>query len=560
MALALPGVFTGIDSETIIAQLMVFNRRPLAALESRKSSWQAKTSAIAEIERRMADLKLHLDGLRDVRTLRSTYINSSDSEVVTATSGSGAIEGTHEVVINCLAAADKHVHDGVASLETLVGEGAFSYTYGGVTRTVHTDAETTLEDLCDLINNDAENPGVNASVLEYAADENHVYHLVLSGADTGADYAVTINDGQTTLNGANGTIDFRSATFTETQTARDAEIRVDGYPPGSWMKRSSNRISDVIPGVTLTLEGIGTATISIRPQEGQLATDLENLVSIYNGLVDVVDEYTGYDSESESGGVLQGDVAISAMLAEIRSYFVTPAAGFVEGQDAFTLPAHIGLEIDEDGKHLELDTSVLDDAIAEDYEGVLALIGALCTGTSSEDFIQFNSALDSTTPGTYEVEVTFDASGDVTGARIRTEGETEWRDLDIDGTKLTGQADNPEQGLRLTAVYPGQAGTYSGQVRIRQGFAGATYNRVKEILDATSGGLKLKKDHIQVVIDGIDRSIETQERRLEQKEERLREEYARLEALMARMDGWAAAFQSLLQIAPAQNWMAGALG
>ncbi|GAG10658.1 unnamed protein product, partial [marine sediment metagenome] len=153
--------------------------------------------------------------------------------------------------------------DGDVGADAIVGAGTFVYTYNGVTRTVTTTASTSLGALRDLINNDAGNPGLSASILEYEVDADHKYHLVLSGDNTGSDYTITV-EAATTLSG------FAPGSFQETMTAEDSQIRVDGYPPADWIERSSNSISDVIEGVTLNLNGTGTASVTLNRDTGQL--------------------------------------------------------------------------------------------------------------------------------------------------------------------------------------------------------------------------------------------------------------------------------------------------
>jgi flagellar hook-associated protein 2 len=565
MGLAFPGVYSGIDTETIIAQLMAINRRPLNRLEARKELWQDKGEAVAEIESRLVDMRGLVVSLRDSESLRRMTASTSDSGVLTASAGTGAAEGTHAITVNRLASAEREIHDGVATLDTLVGEGAFSYIYDGITTTLYTTAETTLEDLCDQINNEGASRGLSASILEYEDDPEHVYHLVLSGSDSGSDYTITINDAETTLDGTGGTIDFREASFDEVQSAEDCQVKVDGYPsgPGNWIERSSNTISDLIAGVTLSLKGVGTASVTLNRDTAALKNDLQNLANIYNGIAAKLDEYTGYDAETQTGGILQGDATLNGILYQIRSLLVGPAAGFVDGKDSFVLPAHIGLEIgkgsvtfDSEGNAafhegaygvLTLDEAALDDALTEDYLGVLSLIGAQRTGSSDDTHVRFTSALSTTTPGVYEVEVDFDAAGVITDARVRTKGESEWRSLTIDGNQLTGPAGNPEAGLLLTAVWAGVPETRSAEVQLRQGFAGALYDRLDDVLDASSGSITLRKENISSTIDGIDKNIEYQQTRLDKTEERLRAQYARLEATLSRLDSLNAAFQSLFQ-------------
>jgi flagellar hook-associated protein 2 len=433
---------------------------------------------------------------------------------------------------------------GDVGADAVVGAGTFVYTYDGVTRTITTTQYSTLGQLRDLINNDGENPGMSASILKYEVDADHVYHLVLTGRSTGADYGITI-EAATTLAG------FTAGNWTQTQAAQDSKIRVDGYPPDpNWIERSSNTITDVLPGATLVLESTGTATVNFARNTNQLKTDLDNLASIYNGMADQIKSLAGYDAETRRAGILLGDPGINMFLTQIRSILTVPAPGFDSDQDHYTLAAEIGFEIDNEG-HFSLDRTVLDEAISEDYEAVLALIGTIGTGGSDTEFVQFNSADEDTTPGVYQVKVDFDAAGVPTDAWIRTYGETEWREAGLDGYVIVGDSDNPEKWLTLTAVADpvkiGAPFTQYAEVRVQKGFAGEMYSELETMLDGSDGFVTLKKDQYQDAIDGLDRRIAWQEDMLAMKEDRLKEKYARLEAMLSQLEGMRAAVDSLVQ-------------
>jgi len=669
MAVGLSGVFTGMDTETLIARLMAVNARPMYQLQDRRAEWEARQDALTDISSRLSTFKTLLARLRDGDGLRHVSAVSSDTGTLTVNAGSGAGEGTHQVVIDRLARSHKLVHTaGLAGLDSTVGaakstalntggvadpdavwftttangatytfdfgdepdidnvafaadtgysmnqvaglinarsqavagydaavveyddqlgqhvlrisaqnagttgtmtqtltagdavdelnddadwqktasgEGKLRYTYDGVTRTLHVTDETTLEDLCDLINNDGANPGVTASVLEAGG----AYHLILAGRDTGSDYGVTIDDFQTTLNG------FDTSDFTETQAAQDARLRVDGYPADpNWIERSGNTITDVLPGLTLNLRDTGTVTVTLNRNTSDLSDDLNNFVAIYNGLVTAVENYTGYDAETETGGIMQGDATLNGVLTGIRNLLIGTATGFVDGEDAYTLPVEIGIAFDRYGQLSLVGTSTetqtsLDDALAADYAGVLELIGARASGQSDSSYIQFDAAEADTGAGFYDVAIDFAADGGIVTARIKGADEEAWRFMEIDGNTLYGTVGTDEEGLVLTAVNDGTGGehTQTAQVRIRQGFAGALYDHVDALLDATSGPMAGKDRQITEAIEELDERIEDQEDRLEDQEERLRGQFARLEALLATYDRQLAAVQQLSQ-------------
>ncbi len=467
--------------------------------------------------------------------------------------GDNALTITEDDSISVLDSTDDFTQsvDGATGADTLIGAGQFVYTYNGVSRTITTTASSNLGGLRDLINNDASNPGVTASILEYEADASHKYHLVLSGNDSGSDYAITI-EASTTLSGFTP-----GANWTQTQAAQDARFRVDGYPADpNWIERSSNSVSDVIDGVTLTLLDAGTVTVNLNRDTSRLKSDLENLVGVYNGLADTIDSSSGYDSATDTAGVLIGDSGLKTLLYSIRSSLTGSLSGFENGLDSYTLPSQIGIEIDRDGQ-MSIDYTVLDEALSDDYAAVLAAIGAVGTGGSDTSYIQFNSAESGTTAGTYDVEVDFDAAGTVIAARIRSEGESTWRDATVDGNVITGGSGNPEQYLEMTAIWDNsQSGTpytQSGQVRVRQGFAGKLYDKLDAMLDVTDGTMTIKKDRYNDAIDQLDKRIEAQQSRLEAKEKRLRAKYARLEAALARLDSLRGSFDALLTQLNATN-------
>ena len=100
--------------------------------------------------------------------------------MLTVSAGGSAFEGTHNVKIRQLATANRWVHDGFNYVSQYVGEGNLILSYNNQEFVVQTTATTTLQELVDLINNDPDNPGITASILDYQSGSGR-YHLVLSG-------------------------------------------------------------------------------------------------------------------------------------------------------------------------------------------------------------------------------------------------------------------------------------------------------------------------------------------------------------------------------------------
>ena len=549
MATGLAGVFTSIDTDVLVARTIAIERVPLDRLTAKKTDYETKKTVIGTIETRFEHLEDLVDELRVLADLRGVSVSSTDGDIVTATGQAGASEGVYQIEVNRLATSERHVHDGVQDETAALGAAAqFVYTYNGQTRTIQTTATTTLEDLMGLINNDSGNPGVKASILEYEVDASHVFHLVLGGVDTGDDYDITVDAG-TTLTG------FGSGTWTETLDAVDAQFRVDGYPAATWMTRSSNHITDVIPGITLDLKdtNVGSpVTISSTRSTEQLKTDLGNLASIYNGIVDTIDNYTGYDEETGAAGALQGDSTLYGLVTRVRSALTGVLTGFDSDNDTFMMAAQVGLEIDRDGV-MEFDTDTFDEAVESDYQSVLEVVGALGQGSTDNANLQFSQAESVTEAGTYDVEITYDGAGAISAARMRKSGETTWNDATWSGTTVSGMATAPEEGLVLDVLTGGTSETIGYEVYVKKGFAGAIYDVLDDIMDAIDGAFVTKKNQIDDAVEDLSGQIEMLEARLLKKQKQLLAKYARMEMLLAQFDAQRGAFEAMFASIEAMN-------
>ncbi len=667
--LRLSGLSTGIDTETLVQQLMAIEKQRLNKYVQRQNTWDDRKEALNTLKNKLNDLKSASASLADANELRAYATASSDTDILTAESSHNAFEGNHSVVINQLANAERWVHtSGMTYAEDLVGEGTFIYSYDHQEVSITTTADTTLGELAELINNDADNPGITANLLHY----NNAYHLVLNGNDAGSDYEISINasntelwqadssftsgsenaglatkltdldqfsgtfagdesivitgqqhdgtavshsfavngntklthlveeintafggtatativngqirladntsgtssmqlslsydpgSGSTTLSmptisqftqGGSTTADlagFTGADFTETQSAQDSQIKVDGFPTGAdeWITRSSNTIDDVLQGVTLHLHDTGTVQVNLTRDIESVKQKLTSMIDAYNAVITFLAENTGYNSTLEVAGVLMGDSTVSNIGNNMRMPLIQQTDGFVIDVDSFLMPGQVGIELDSDGM-LSLDEIAFDEAIAEDYMGVLALVGADKTGSSDSNTIGFYGASSEYTEGgTYDVEVTV-SGGVITSARIKLEDESTYRDATFGGNIVTGNSTftddgDPmyaENGL-LLSVDLSQDGTFNATVRVKQGFTGAMEDAVARFVEPTNGWLTLDQNSVDARIDSLESRITAEEDRLSRVEQRLIAKYARLEKTLTLLQNQMAA-------------------
>jgi len=659
-----PGLATGIDTATIIAQLMAIEGRTRTMYQQQVTNWQTKKDDLGTLQDKLSTLQSAVGTLTDAEQLRAFNVASSDADILTAEATNNAFEGNHTVVTNQLATADSWVHTaGLKYAEDYVSDqpGTFIYSYNGKEAVITTTSTTTLQDLVGLINNDANNPGVTASLLNY----NNMYHLVLNGNDAGSDYKISINDSTTrvlqahtnltvntdnatlstlitrldqfgatpltggetiTINGTdrdgnaistatleitkdtkvgnlideiksafggnviatleNGNIvvtdktsgasqlslslafsntgrpalpamdtltaggtagtltGFLPSDFTQTQTAQDSQIKVDGYPPGAdeWISRSSNTIDDVISGVALHLHDVTGSSgeqITLTRDVQSVKDKLDKLVNAYNDVVSYIKDKTAYNQQTKTAGDLMGDYTVTNVNDQLVTPLIAQTKGFLADIDTFLMPGQIGLQLNSDGT-LSLDSNAFDEAISKDYMGVLAVIGANKSGSSDSNSIRFYGASDTyTTAGTYNVRATVTGGVIQAGSvqiKLSSEPESAWRNATFSNNVITGDSSfdedgnpvHPENGLQLS-VDLSQNGSFTATVRVKQGFTGAMEESLDKILKTTTGSIDIDQKNIDDTIKNLQDRIDEEDVRLTQKQQFLVDKFARLE-------------------------------
>lgn len=193
-SIQLPGLFSGIDTNALIQQLIAAEQGTMNRYKTQQQTLSDRETAVNDLTAKLSTLKTSVAALDNADDLRAFTVTSSDEGVLTADVSNDAYEGNHSIEINQLAHAERWVHTaGKAYADDMVGAGTFIYSYNHRESIITTTADTTLNDLVGLINNDANNPGVTADMLYY----NGAYHLMLNGKDAGSDYAISINASNT---------------------------------------------------------------------------------------------------------------------------------------------------------------------------------------------------------------------------------------------------------------------------------------------------------------------------------------------------------------------------
>jgi flagellar capping protein FliD len=298
---------------------------------------------------------------------------SSDTSVLSATAGSLAVEGTYDVQVTALAKAQVVQSSGFTSSDDPRGIAATLTLNGQSIDVTATDSLTTIAAKI----NTTDDVDARASVLQTGATE---YKLIITSTVSGAAGTMTFG-GDVNAWKTLGVIE-PDDTPNEVVAASDAAFTVNGVV----FVRSTNSVTDAIPGLTLNLleatdpvSGEGGKTILTVDYDSQSIVDaLKSFVTEYNKLIDTVGTYTTWDADKRQAGPLFGDSLISRLLSEVKMAVFKEVGGTTATYNSMrTLGLSTGTAstFSKQGK-LTFDETKLNAALETDRDSVAVVFGA----------------------------------------------------------------------------------------------------------------------------------------------------------------------------------------
>ena len=456
------GIGSGIDTTTLVAQLAAAEKAPREALlTTRETANTARLSSLATISSTIDSFAAALTSLVSGGTLFTQPTSSNASAL-----GVGPVAG---VRIGSALSASLQVTQ-LAQAQTLtsavtdtgapIGQGTLTLTSGASSYTITIGPDNdSLAGLAKAINGAAS--GVNAAIVNDGTGSR----LVLKGGTGAAGaFSIAANGGAAaglsayTYAGTAASNGMRAA-----QVAQNAVMVLDGVT----VTRPSNSVSDLIPGVKLTLQATtpGPVTIGASVPTTAIGQAVQDFVSAYNEMKSTLDTATAPGLNGAQAGPFSANAAIRGMVRKLAQLTSTPlvAAGSI------TTLADLGVSTQRDGT-LAVDTNTLNQVIARNPDGVAALFNP--TRSSGNPAVQIRSAMGAAAPGTYRL--TDLTVGPPPGGRINGV------DMIAAGTRLVAPIASGAGGLVLAVG----ADTPSATITIEAGLGGA----LKSIRDALRGG------------------------------------------------------------------------
>jgi flagellar hook-associated protein 2 len=318
------------DLQSILNRAVQIAQIPVTRLRNTDSTVLSQKTALVSLQSDVGALSSSMQSLGKLAANQALSATSSNPDAVSVTSTGATSPATYtinsitspattasETSLSSYADSSSTPVSSTGSMELVVGSQTYNFTL----------ATNNLATLRDTIN--SLNAGVTASILTTSGGN----YLSVSANSTGAT-TLQLIDNPSSPSNPGGTY---TQWLTNLNQGSDAQFKLNGID----VSEAGNTISDVIPGVTFTIQAASSTptTLSLKSDPTQLSSALQDFVAKYNQL-----QWDLKQQEGQGAGVLAGDTVVSQLqstLQQIASY--TNPSGSIRSL------SDLGLEFDNTG-------------------------------------------------------------------------------------------------------------------------------------------------------------------------------------------------------------------
>ncbi len=291
---SLSGLASGLDTNSIISQLIAAESRGRTTISNQQVQAQSRITKLTAIQGRLNTLQTATASLSSVANwLPTQNVDSSDTAVATATRTGGAGAGSY--TLNVLALASS-------------AQKTFSFTSPGAattltlgTTSVNLTAGATVDDAVSAIN------GASAGVVAVNAGGK----LVISSNSTGTSSNFAWSGGPLALDSE--------------RAGTDARYTIDG---GAEQTSATNSVTGLMPGIDVVLKRAGSTGLTVSvpgPNVDGLVAAMKSWVDAYNGAQDLMRSNLAEKPVKNASnnvdlgkGVLFGDTTLQTLSTQLR--------------------------------------------------------------------------------------------------------------------------------------------------------------------------------------------------------------------------------------------------
>ena len=354
MTISSTGVGSGLDVKSIVSQLVAIEKQPLVQLQAKATAFQTQLSLYGTVKSQasaLGDAAALLAGSSGWNTQKAS---SSNAAAVGVIAGTSAVATAMSVEVQQLARAQSSASVGIAVGAAASASGTLSIQLGnwadpvfaaGTSTAAKVDvvisAADTVSTIASKIN--LANAGVTATVLRDGANERLVVRSATTGEAAGFRMDAVGDAGLSKFGFTDAAATSASASgMFMSQTALNAEVKINGVDVVS----ATNKMADVVPGITLQLTQVTTSPVEITVENDLdvAQKNIQSFVDTYNSLSKTLANATQYSAASKTGGPLQGDATTVGLQNALRAMLGSSSTG-----STFTRLSDVGLERQTDG-------------------------------------------------------------------------------------------------------------------------------------------------------------------------------------------------------------------
>ncbi len=363
MGISSLGVGSSILTQDVLDQLRAADdAKFVTPVELEIANESDKKDALEIIDANMTNLNDSISAIKSHGLFdeRSTTVTGT-SVAVSASSNTDIQEFTLEVQN----LATKQIEESGAfasSSDTIAnGAGSMNLNIDGQDFTIDYDATTTLDDLKKSIN-DIAGDKVDATVVQINSGE---FRLFVSSVDTGTTQDITMSD-----NSGNLTDSRLTGGMSVIQSGIDANFTFNGQA----ITRTSNNVDDLIVGLDITLQEVGSSTVKIEQNRENIIEKMNSFVDKFNATMTELNKMTKSSTDSDTRGIFSNESTIKSMKRTLENMISSVGSGAGSMMD-------YGFDVDKDGT-LSFDEKLFQDQLNADPRNVEAFLAG---GTFTND-------------------------------------------------------------------------------------------------------------------------------------------------------------------------------
>jgi len=349
----------------------------ITPLDKRIAKENSESGALDIINALMDNLQESSQNLTQYGVFEGRVATSSSESVATVTANIGSDIQNFSLDVSQLAtketdesdsygsATDKiATDDGTLTLEIKNADGDVTSSFD-----INYNASMTLTDLKDSINKTAGDE-LHASIVQVSDGD---FRLFLNANKEGADQNFSITDNDGNLSDDNG------ATNGGTNLTDNMTTTVDGVNAkfkynGQDIERDSNKITDLLNGVTINLNATGTTNIGVELDRDNIEDKINKFIDKYNSALFQLNQDTKSSQKESERGVFSSSSTIRNMTRDMQNLVNSVDKAGNTLQD-------YGIKLGPDGR-LSLNTDTLNKQLDTNPDNVKAFFQG---GTFTED-------------------------------------------------------------------------------------------------------------------------------------------------------------------------------